>query len=126
MMEYKGYFAKVEYDSAAKVFHGDVINTRDVITFQGRSPDELEESFRDSIDFYLEMCERDGVEPDKAYSGKFNLRVDPDLHRKIAMAATTDGTSLNQWVSEVLEKATNTLIPLALVIIVNGGQVLIT
>ena len=126
MLHHKDYVGVAEYDDGGKIFTGEVIGVRDVITFQGRSPDELEQSFRDSIDFYLEMCERDGVEPDKAYSGKFNLRVDPDLHRKIAMAATTDGTSLNQWVSEVLEKATNTLIPLALVIIVNGGQVLIT
>jgi predicted HicB family RNase H-like nuclease len=47
-MEYQGYIGTVEYDSKAKVFHGDVINTRDVITFQGTTTEEIEKAFKDS------------------------------------------------------------------------------
>ncbi len=63
MLIYKDYTGIVEYDVAGKVFTGEVIGLRDVITFQGRTPEELEESFRASVDFYLELCQRDGVSP---------------------------------------------------------------
>ena len=56
MMEYKGYLGTVEYDSQAKIFHGDVINTRDVITFQGKTVDEIEKAFEDSINDYIVWC----------------------------------------------------------------------
>ncbi len=45
MMEYKGYFAKVEFDDEANIFHGEVINLRDVITFEGETVDELRTAF---------------------------------------------------------------------------------
>ena len=54
-MKYKGYTGRVEFDDEAKIFHGDVVDTRDVITFQGETVDELEKAFRGSIDDYLEF-----------------------------------------------------------------------
>lgn len=71
-MEYKGYVGIVEYDGKAKFFHGEVVNTRDVITFQGKTVDEIEKAFQESIDDYISWCEQDGVSPEKPYSGKFN------------------------------------------------------
>ena len=65
MMEYKGYFAKVEFDDETDIFHGEVINLRDVVTFQGQTVDELHQAFRDSIDDYLEFCAERGEEPEK-------------------------------------------------------------
>jgi len=61
MMEYKGYVGIVEYDGKAKIFHGEVVNTRDVITFQGKTVDEIEKAFQESIDDYISWCEQDGV-----------------------------------------------------------------
>ncbi|GGJ03113.1 antitoxin HicB [Alicyclobacillus cellulosilyticus] len=104
MMTYKGYMAQVEYDDEAKVFHGEVIYTRDVITFQGRSVDELEQAFRDSVDDYLDLCRERGEEPDKPYSGQFVVRVRPEVHREIALAAKRTGKSMNAWVAELLEQ----------------------
>lgn len=54
MMKYKGYIAKVEYDSDAKLFHGEVIGLKDTITFQGTNPEELEREFKKSVDVYLD------------------------------------------------------------------------
>ena len=105
MMEYKGYLANVEYDDRAEIFHGEVINTRDVITFQGRSVAELRKAFRDSIDDYRAFCAGRGEKPDKPFSGQFVTRISPDLHRNITAAATIAGQSLNSWVSEQLEEA---------------------
>ena len=103
MLKYKNYTGVVEYDADGKIFTGEVLGLRDVITFQGRTPEELEESFRLSIDLYLEMCGRDGVEPSKPYSGRFNLRLAPELHRQIAERATIERISLNEWVRHTLE-----------------------
>jgi predicted HicB family RNase H-like nuclease len=105
MMEYRGYLGKVEYDDDAALFHGEVINTRDVITFQGKSVAELKKAFRDSVDDYLAFCEERGAEPDKPYSGQFVTRIPPELHRQAAIAATLDGKSLNAWVTEKLRVA---------------------
>ena len=102
MMEYKGYLGTVEYDTQAKIFHGDIINTRDVITFQGTTVEEIERAFRDSIDDYVAWCKEEGVEPEKPYSGKFNVRVSPELHRQAAVAAKKMRVSLNSFVEKAI------------------------
>lgn len=94
MFEYKGYFAQVEFDDEAEIFHGVVINTRDVITFQSTSVTELRQSFEDSVEDYLEFCAERGEEPDKPFSGKFVLRTTSDLHRDLVIAANRAGNSL--------------------------------
>ena len=104
MMEYKGYVGRVEFDDEAGLFHGEVVNTRDVITFQGATVEELRTAFRDSVDDYLAFCAERGEEPEKPYSGQFVTRVSPALHRKISMAASLAGKSLNAWVAEQLER----------------------
>ena len=101
-MEYKGYIGTVEYDDKAKIFHGDVINTRDVITFQGKSVNEIEKAFKESIDDYIKWCEEDGVMPEKPYSGRFNLRLSPDLHREVAIIAKKLKISINSFVERAL------------------------
>ncbi len=105
MMEYKGYFAKVEFDGDANIFHGEVINLRDVITFEGESVSELKKAFMDSVDDYLAFCAERGEEPEKPYSGKFVVRVDPELHKSITLEARKKGKSLNVWVKDALSKA---------------------
>ncbi|HJP53950.1 MAG: type II toxin-antitoxin system HicB family antitoxin [Rhodospirillales bacterium] len=105
MMEYKGYLGGVEFDDEAGIFHGEVANLRDTVTFQGRAVDELRQAFQDSVDDYLEWCARRGKEPEKPYSGKFVVRVDPELHRSISAAARKAEKSLNAWVAEHLDEA---------------------
>ena len=100
MMNYKGYIGKVEYDDENHVFTGSVINVRSVITFQGSTVDEIEKEFRASVNDYLEWCAEDGVEPDKPYSGKFNVRFSPELHRQAAVGAKELGISLNSFVEK--------------------------
>ncbi|MCL2070481.1 MAG: type II toxin-antitoxin system HicB family antitoxin [Treponema sp.] len=102
MMEYKGYIGMVEYDAEARIFHGDVINTRDVITFQGTTVDEIEKAFQDSVNDYIAWCKEDGVEPEKPYSGKFNVRLSPELHRQIAILAKKRKVSLNSFVEKAI------------------------
>ena len=105
MMEYKGYIGKVEFDDEAEIFHGEIINTRDVITFQGKSVAELTKSFRESINDYLAFCKQRGETPDKPFSGQFVTRIPPELHRQVNVAAVLAGKSLNAFVTEQLQFA---------------------
>jgi predicted HicB family RNase H-like nuclease len=109
MMEYKGYLGRVEFDDEAGIFHGEVVNTRDVITFQGATVDDLRNAFQESVDDYLTFCRKRGEPPEKPYSGQFVTRVSPDLHRKISIAASSSDKSLNAWVAEQLEKGAQIL-----------------
>jgi predicted HicB family RNase H-like nuclease len=106
MMEYKGYIGKVEFDDEAGIFHGEVINTRDVITFQGTSVAEIKQAFQESVEDYLAFCKQLGQEPDKPFTGRLMLRLSPDLHRRIYIAARQAGKSLNAWIAENLDKKT--------------------
>jgi predicted HicB family RNase H-like nuclease len=104
-MKYKGYIGRVEYDDEAKIFHGEVVGLRDVLTFQGRTVDEIEKAFRDSVDDYLSWCKERGEKPEKTYSGTFNLRIPPDLHADLAFQAEARGVSLNSYLTDQLYKS---------------------
>jgi predicted HicB family RNase H-like nuclease len=105
MMEYQGYVGKVDFDDGAGIFHGEVINTRDVITFQGKSVAELKKAFQESVEDYVAFCATRGEGPEKPFSGQFVARIAPDLHRQIHLAASLAGKSLNAWVAEQLQAA---------------------
>lgn len=105
ILEYKGYIARLEIDAEAELIHGEVINTRDVITFQASSIHELQQAFADSIDDYLAFCAERGEAPDKPFSGKFMVRSNPELHRDLVAAAAKSGKSLNAFVTDTLDKA---------------------
>lgn len=105
-LEYKGYVGVIEYDDEAGIFHGEVINLRDVVTFQGECVEELREALKDSVEDYLEFCAERGENPEKPFSGNLPLRIDPGLHRRIFIKAKGEGKSINRWISETLEKVT--------------------
>lgn len=105
LMHYRGYEAIIEYDEDAELFHGEVVNMRDVITFQGASAAELKHAFADSLEDYLAFCAERGEEPEKPYSGQFVVRTDPKLHKAVSNAARREGISLNKWVTATLERA---------------------
>jgi predicted HicB family RNase H-like nuclease len=102
MMNYKGYIGKVEYDDEAGLFHGEVINLRDVITFSGQTVQELRQAFHESIEDYLAFCAERGEEPEKPFSGTFTIRIPPELHRAIAVQARLSNQSLNSWLGDTL------------------------
>lgn len=104
-MEYKGYLAQIDYDDDVRVFHGEVINLKDVITFEGTCVDDLRQAFIDSVEDYLEFCRERGEQPEKPFSGKFIIRIKPELHQKIALKAKIEDKSMNNWIEELLEKA---------------------
>jgi predicted HicB family RNase H-like nuclease len=102
MLEYRGYVGVVEADDGA--FVGRVAGLRDVVTFEGTTYAEVEAAFRASVDDYLAFCAERGEPPDRPYSGRIPLRVDPELLRRAATQAQAAGVSLNQWIAMRLEQ----------------------
>ncbi len=105
LMEYKGYHAGIEYDEDDEIFVGKVIGIADSLNFHGTTVSELKEAFHQSVDNYFELCRAVGKKPEKEYTGSFNIRTSPELHRKMCIAAAGEGISLNQFVNNALEKS---------------------
>jgi predicted HicB family RNase H-like nuclease len=104
-MEYQGYVAKVDFDEEADIFHGEIINMRDVITFEGKSVSQLRKAMRESVEDYLAFCEERNEEPEKPFSGRILVRIDPSLHREIYIRSSEEDKSLNSWITEKLHAA---------------------
>ena len=104
MMSYKGYYATVEFDAEAKIFHGNVLGINDVITFQGPAVDELEREFRASVDDYLEFCADEGKKPETPLSGTLNLRMKPETHRLVKIFAQLKDVSINDYINRAIEE----------------------
>ena len=105
IMAVDGYRAKIEYDPELDQFRGEILGINGSADFYGKSPASLRAEFRKSLQVFLEVCEEKGIRPAKEYSGKFNLRIPPGLHGKIAIQAKAEGKSINQWVSEILDES---------------------
>jgi len=105
LMTVDGYSARIEYDPETDLFRGEILGLSGGADFYGANPDELRLEFKKSLNVFLEVCREQGIDPRKQYSGKFNLRIPPVLHEKLAMAAQAQGISLNSLAQEALEKS---------------------
>ncbi|MDA0745736.1 MAG: type II toxin-antitoxin system HicB family antitoxin [bacterium] len=105
MIVYKGYVGVFDFDPETDSFHGNVVNTNDVITFYGSSAAELRREMKRSVKEYLVFCKEQGREPEKPFSGNLMIRTDPELHRRVALEAARRRLSMNAYVQEVLEDA---------------------
>lgn len=103
-MTVDGFHAKIEYDAELDQFRGEILGLTGGADFYGKNPRELRAEFKRSLAVFLEVCREKGVEPRRSYSGKFNLRISPDLHEKLATAAQAEGKSINTLAQEALEQ----------------------
>ena len=103
-MEYKGYVGSVEFSEEDKVLFGQVMGIRSLISYEGTTVQELLEDFHGAVEDYLELCQVQGIEPERAYKGSFNVRISPELHRRAAICAAARNMSLNSLVEQSLEK----------------------
>ena len=104
-LKYKGYIGSVSYSEPDKVFFGQIEGIDDLVTYEGESVQELTSSFHEAVEDYLIFCEEHDCKPEKSYSGAFNVRVAPSLHRDIANLAAEAGISLNAFVKRALSEA---------------------
>ena len=104
VMNVDGYSARIEYDPELDVFRGEILGLTGGADFYGKTPSELRTEFKKSLTVFLQVCEEKGVEPRRNYSGRFNLRITPELHEKLAIAAQAEGKSINALAQEALEQ----------------------
>lgn len=102
--EYRGYVGSVQYSAEDRILHGHVLGIRDMISYDGKDVNTLEQNFRSAVDEYLAFCAADGKAPDVPYRGTFNVRVSSDLHKRAALYAEQHETKLNRVVSDALEE----------------------
>ena len=103
ILEYKGYYTKVEYSAEDNVLYGKIEGIVDLVTYESESLDKIEKEFHAAVDDYLEFCKATGKQPDKVYKGSFNVRIAPDLHKAVAILASQNHESLNQTVESAIE-----------------------
>lgn len=103
-MTVDGYHARIEYDAEEDTFRGDILGLNGGADFYGKNPRELRAEFKRSLKVFLEVCAEKGIEPRRSFSGKFNLRIPPALHEKLAIAAQAQGKSINTLAQEALQE----------------------
>ena len=104
-MEYKGYVGSVEFSEKDGVFFGKVMGIRAMISYEDENAHDLVEDFHSAVDSYLETCAAEGIEPEKAYKGSFNVRISPELHKQAAITAAARQMSLNSFVESSIAQA---------------------
>ncbi len=105
LMNVDGYLAKIDYDEETDQFRGEILGLSGGADFYGSNPDELRREFKKSLHVFLEVCKEEGIEPRRSFSGKFNLRIPPELHEKLALTAEVQGKSLNTLAQEALQRS---------------------
>jgi predicted HicB family RNase H-like nuclease len=104
IISYRNYHAEIKYDPSADAFHGRVLGMRDVISFYGRTPDDLRAEMRAAIDDYVAWCKEEGARPEKSWAGKLTLRPDEEVRRRVLIAAAARGQSVNAWINQVIDR----------------------
>ena len=102
VIEYKGYIGSVEFSEQDIIFFGKILGIQALVSYEGASAKELLTDFRSAIDDYLELCSAEGIKPESAYKGSFNVRISPALHKKAAICALSKNMSLNNLVEAAI------------------------
>ena len=102
VLKYKGYNGTVEYDSEDDLLIGHIIGINDSINYHGASIEEIKASFIDAVENYISLCEKIGKVPEKEYSGRFTIRIDPNCHKKIALIAETQKISIGKVIEDAV------------------------
>ncbi len=104
-IKYKGYVGSVEFSEEDGIFYGKVMGIRSLISYEGENAKELLDDFHGAVDDYLDACKADGRQPETAFKGSFNIRLSPDLHKKLYIYSTSHQMSINKYIEETLEKS---------------------
>ena len=104
VLEYRGYYGSIEYSASDHCFFGKMLGIRALVTYEGTDVDSIRREFQTSVDEYLALCEHEGISPEKTYSGLFQVRVSPEIHKELAAKAEASGKKLNTVVAEALER----------------------
>jgi predicted HicB family RNase H-like nuclease len=108
-LKYKDFIGSVHFNADDDVFYGKIEGIDSLISFEGKSVNELKESFEQAVDDYLDICEQTGKMPLRSFNGTFNIRISPELHRKISQKSYTLGLPINKIVQHAIEREVETV-----------------
>lgn len=101
-LEYKGFQGSVDFDTQSDEMYGKILHINDLISYAGDSIKDLRIAFEEAVDDYIETCQQLGMEPEKPFSGSFNVRIGIRLHKEVAQYAARKDTSINDVVKEAI------------------------
>ncbi len=104
-MNFGDYEAVISFDPEIAMFRGEFVGLNGGADFYADSIKKLRKEGETSLRLFLEFAEEKKIEPRKRFSGQFVLRLRPEVHKKFAMMAKANNTSLNQLLSQTLEQA---------------------
>lgn len=104
LMEHKGYLGSVHFDSEDEIFYGKIEGIEDLVSYEGKSVNEIKKAFIESVNDYLELCRKAKKDPEKSFKGSFNVRISTELHRRAYRKSLIEGISLNQFVQKAIER----------------------
>ena len=104
VLKYKDFIATVKYSEEDEAFIGRIEGINSVVSFEGKSIDELKSAFHEAVESYLDFCNRKGIKLRKSYNGVLNIRISPTIHNRVAMYAEHHGTSINAFIRDSIER----------------------
>ena len=102
VLEYKGYFTRIESDAASCTLRGKIEGIRDLVDFESSSAENIQIEFHNAVDDYLQFCEEVGKTPERSYRGSFNVRIKPQLHKRLYERSLQEDASMNSVVEEAI------------------------
>ena len=102
-LQYRGFIGSVEFSEPDGVFFGKIEGINALVNFEGESVSELTEAFHEAVEDYLILCEEEGINPHKSYSGALNVRLTPEIHSRVATLAKKSGISINSFIRKAVE-----------------------
>lgn len=103
LLSYNNFYTRVEFDAEDDILHGKILFINDTYIFHGHSIDEFKQMFHESVDMYIQDCKDEGKDPQKTFKGSFNIRISPELHRKMAIDAGDQGISQSKYIEKAIE-----------------------
>lgn len=105
LMQYKSYYGSFHFDDEDLIFHGKIEFIRALVTYEATDAKGLKQAFRAAVDDYLATCHKQNIEPETPFKGSLNVRLGPELHRRIAIAAMQQHLSINKFIAETLDRS---------------------
>lgn len=105
MMQHLGYYGSVHFDDEEPIFYGKIEFIRAAVTYEATDAKGLKNAFKEAVEDYLETCRTQKIEPELPFKGSFNVRLGPELHRLVAIAAEQQRVSINKFIVDQLSEA---------------------
>jgi predicted HicB family RNase H-like nuclease len=101
---YKGYHGSADVSAYDECLFGKIQDIDALVTYEGENFVALKKAFEESVESYLCLCERNGIKPEKEYSGQYKFRPGAELHKRLVQCAKRKGESLNAVTIRACEK----------------------